>query len=215
MVVVNGLGFEGWIDRLIASSGFRGTKVLATTGIKPRETGRSRDPHAWNSVPNARIYARNISAALVAARPAQSAFLEERLATFDRRMVELDALVRTEMNVVPAAQRKVITSHDSLGYFGAEYGVQFLPVSGLSTAAEPGAAALTRLIRQIKQQDVRALFVENITDRRLIEQIARDTGATVGGRLYTDALSAAGGSADTYENMIRHNTRLIAAALRE
>lgn len=213
LVVVNGLGFEGWIDRLIASSGFHGTTVVASAGVNARKVGRASDPHAWNSVPNARIYARNIGTALAGLRPAGASQIFQTLAAYDQRLAALDRVVRTELEAVLPGRRNVITTHDSLGYFGAEYGVRFLPAAGLSTGAEPGAAAMTRLIRQIKQENVRALFVENIGDRRLIDQVARDTGAKVGGRLYTDALSPPGGGVETYEAMIRHNARLIAAAL--
>ncbi len=213
LVVVNGLGFEGWIDRLIKASGYRGTVVVASRDVQPRSVGGGIDPHAWQDLARTRRYGATLVAALVDRWPAQAAVVRQRAADYDARLAALDADVRQRLGAVPREQRRVITSHDAFGYFGAAYGVDFLAPQGWNTHSEPSAAAVGRLIQQIRQQRVRALFVENISDPRLLERIARDSGARLGGTLYSDALSAPGGPASTYLDLFAHNARTIASAL--
>ena len=213
LVVVNGLGFEGWIDRLIKASGYRGTVVVASRDVQPRSVGGGIDPHAWQDLARTRRYGATLAAALVDRWPAQAAVVRQRAADYDARLAALDADVRQRLGAVPREQRRVITSHDAFGYFGAAYGVDFLAPQGWNTHSEPSAAAVARLIQQIRQQRVRALFVENISDPRLLERIARDSGARLGGTLYSDALSAPGGPASTYLDLFAHNARTIASAL--
>ena len=213
LVVVNGLGFEGWIDRLIKASGYRGTVVVASRDVQPRSVGGGIDPHAWQDLARTQRYGATLAAALVDRWPAQAAVVRQRAADYDARLAALDADVRQRLAAVPREQRRVITSHDAFGYFGAAYGVDFLAPQGWNTHSEPSAAAVARLIQQIRQQRVRALFVENISDPRLLERIARDSGARLGGTLYSDALSAPGGPASTYLDLFAHNARTIASAL--
>jgi zinc/manganese transport system substrate-binding protein len=213
LVVVNGLGFEGWIDRLIKASGYRGTVVVAIRDVQPRSVGGGIDPHAWQDLARTQRYGATLAAALVDRWPAQAAVVRQRAADYDARLAALDADVRQRLAAVPREQRRVITSHDAFGYFGAAYGVDFLAPQGWNTHSEPSAAAVGRLIQQIRQQRVRALFVENISDPRLLERIARDSGARLGGTLYSDALSAPGGPASTYLDLFAHNARTIASAL--
>jgi zinc/manganese transport system substrate-binding protein len=213
LVVVNGLGFEGWIDRLIKASGYRGTVVVASRDVQPRSVGGGIDPHAWQDLARTRRYGATLAAALVDRWPAQAAVVRQRAADYDARLAALDADVRQRLGAVPREQRRVITSHDAFGYFGAAYGVDFLAPQGWNTHSEPSAAAVARLIQQIRQQRVRALFVENISDPRLLERIARDSGARLGGTLYSDALSVPGGPASTYLDLFAHNARTIASAL--
>ena len=213
LVVVNGLGFEGWIDRLIKASGYRGTVVVASRDVQPRSVGGGIDPHAWQDLARTRRYGATLVAALADRWPAQAAVVRQRAADYDARLAALDADVRQRLGAVPREQRRVITSHDAFGYFGAAYGVDFLAPQGWNTHSEPSAAAVARLIQQIRQQRVRALFVENISDPRLLERIARDSGARLGGTLYSDALSAPGGPASTYLDLFAHNARTIASAL--
>ena len=213
LVVVNGLGFEGWIDRLIKASGYRGTVVVASRDVQPRSVGGGIDPHAWQDLARTRRSGATLAAALVDRWPAQAAVVRQRAADYDARLAALDADVRQRLGAVPREQRRVITSHDAFGYFGAAYGVDFLAPQGWNTHSEASAAAGGRLIQQIRQQRVRALFVENISDPRLLERIARDSGARLGGTLYSDALSAPGGPASTYLDLFAHNARTIASAL--
>lgn len=213
LVVVNGLGFEGWIDRLVAVSGYRGPVVVASRGVATRQAGRSVDPHAWQDLALARRYVDNLAEALAARWPAQAAEIQARRSDYAARLQTLDAQVRTRLGTVPRAQRRVISSHDAFGYFGAAYGVDFLAPQGWSTHSEPSAAAVARLLRQIREQGVRALFVENISDPRLIERIAREGGAKVGGTLYSDALSGPAGPAPSYLKLFDHNARTLADAL--
>lgn len=213
LVVVNGLGFEGWIDRLVAVSGYRGPVVVASRGVATRQAGRSVDPHAWQDLALARRYVDNLAEALAARWPAQAAEIQARRSDYAARLQTLEAQVRTRLGTVPRAQRRVISSHDAFGYFGAAYGVDFLAPQGWSTHSEPSAAAVARLLRQIREQGVRALFVENISDPRLIERIAREGGAKVGGTLYSDALSGPAGPAPSYLKLFDHNARTLADAL--
>jgi zinc/manganese transport system substrate-binding protein len=223
LVFVNGLGFEGWLERLVKASGTKAPIVVATKGIKPRERaggdhdhdhdhGRA-DPHAWQSVANAKIYVANIRDALIAADPAGK---DAYLANAAAYLAKLDALEREVREVIakiPADRRRVITSHSAFGYFQDAYGVSFTAPQGVSTEAEASAKDVAAIITQIKKQKVAAVFLENVTDPRLVEQIARETGAKVGGTLYSDALTDDKGDATTYTDLIRHNLRQLVAAL--
>jgi zinc/manganese transport system substrate-binding protein len=221
ILVVNGLGLEGWMSRLEKSSGFKGTVVTATTGVKTRQmeeeehgaTHKITDPHAWQSLANGRIYVQNIRDGLIAADPAGR---DVYAANATRYLAEIDAvekLVRDSIAKLPPARRKIITTHDAFGYFGATYGMEFIAPEGVSTDSEASARDVAKIIRQIKAEKVPAVFLENVTDHRLLDQIARETGAKLGGTLYSDALSDANGPASTYLDMFRHNIRTLAAAL--
>lgn len=214
LVLINGLGFEGWIERMVKVSGYRGVVAVASQGIKTRSGGHhDTDPHAWQDLALARRYAANISAAFAQRWPDQRDEITRRSADYVARIESLDAQVRGWLGAVPRALRRVITSHDAFGYFGAAYGVDFLAPQGWTTHSEPSAAAVARLIRQIKTEGVRAIFIENISDPRLVERIAREGGVRVGGTLYSDALSRPGGPADTYLNLFKHNASVLAQAL--
>jgi len=224
LVFVNGLGFVGWLERLVKASGTKAPIVVATKGIKPLERagehghdhdhdhGRA-DPHAWQSVANAKIYVANIRDALIAADPAGK---DAYLANAAAYLAKLDALERDVREVIakiPADRRRVITSHSAFGYFQDAYGVSFTAPQGVSTEAEASAKDVAAIIAQIKKQKAAAVFLENVTDPRLVEQIARETGAKVGGTLYSDALTDDKGDATTYIDLMRHNLRQLASAL--
>lgn len=209
LVVTNGLNLEPWLPRLVKATGYKGSVVTATKGVTPRPA----DPHAWHDVANVRIYVRNIADGLAEVDPAHAADYRANAAAFTRDLDALDAEVKAAFARVAPGARKIITSHDAFGYYGAAYGLTLLAPEGLSTEAEPSAKAIAGLIDQIRKQRIKAIFVENVSDPRLIERIAREAGATVGGQLFSDALSAKDGPAATYLDMIRHNTRLITAAL--
>jgi zinc/manganese transport system substrate-binding protein len=221
-MVSNGLGFEGWIDRLAEAAPFKGRPIVATTGVPTLEApslGHSHvpgpDPHCWQDVSRVRRYIANIAAGLVEADPANAAHYHERARSYDQRLAELDLWIKAEIAKVPAGQRKAITGHDSFRYFAEAYGVQFRAPRGYNTDSEPSARDVAALIRLMREQKIKALFVENMTNPGLVEQIARESGAVVGPRLYSDALSAPGGPAPTYEAMMRHNvTALVAGMLK-
>jgi zinc/manganese transport system substrate-binding protein len=235
LVLVNGMGLEGWASRLIRASGYHGPVIEASQGVTPRampgdddddkpvaRAGRKfvkpptvDDPHAWNSMPLAQRYARTIGAALVAARPTQSAALEARISAYVERLDALDQFARAEIGKLPEDRRKAITSHDAFGYLAAEYGLTFLAPVGVSTESEPSASGVAKLIRQIRAEKIPAIFVETIGDQRLSQQIARESGAKIGGTLYSDTLSAADGPAATLESMFRHNIITLVAGMGE
>lgn len=213
LVVVNGLGYEGWIERLVHVSGYRGEVVVASRGVAVRQGGHhGADPHAWQDLAQARRYVDTLAAALAAGWPSRRAEIDTRRDAYAARIEQLDRQVRARFDAVPRNQRRVITSHDAFGYFGAAYGIDFFAPQGWTTISEPSAAAVARLVRQVRAQQVRALFLENISDPRLIEAIAKETGARIGGTLYSDALSKPGGPAPTYLQLIDHNARTLAAA---
>ena len=214
VVVVNGLGFEGWIDRLVAVSGYKGTIVVASEGTAALTVEGDRpDPHAWQDLANGRLAVANIARALAAADPARADDYRRRAEAYDRELAALDRDIRGRLDAFPAERRKVITSHDAFQYFGRAYGVDFYAPVGLSTESEPSAGEVAALVRQMRAEGIRALFVENITDPRLVEQLAREAGAVVGGRLYSDSLSGPTGPAPSYLDMFRHNVGEIAATL--
>lgn len=234
VLVVNGLGFEGWMSRLVGAAAFKGTTVVASNGARIREmdtedghghshggrTTRSttkptriRDPHAWQDLANGKVYARNIAAGLSAADPANAAAYG---ANADRLLAEMDALdtrIRRDIEAIPKQKRRIITSHDAFGHFDAAYGVSFISAVGISTEAEASASDVAKIVRQIRKDGVKAIFVENMADPRLVDQIAKEAGGSVGGKLYADALSPPGGPADSYLKMFEYNTRTLIAGM--
>lgn len=228
LVVVNGLGFEGWLERLIDASGYKGEVATASAGVETIagedehevETAGSGghhqggvDPHAWQSIPNAVIYVKNIADALCTADAADCAAYRANAAAYTMDLTTLDARIRADVAAIPAERRKVITSHDAFGYFAKTYGIRFLAPEGVSTDSEASAADVARLIEQVRAERVTALFVENIADPRLLEQISRETGVAVGGALFSDALSEKEGPAPTYLAMMTHNIALLRGAM--
>jgi zinc/manganese transport system substrate-binding protein len=219
-VVVNGLGFEGWIERLVKASGTKAPIILASQGVKPRrqDSGHDHDhgdvdPHAWQSVANAMIYVANIRDALASVDPSAKADYQANAAAYLARLEALDKEVRAELARIPSDRRRIITTHDAFGYFGAAYGVALIAPSGVTTDSEPSARDVAGIIGQIRKQKIPAVFLENVTDPRLLERISRESGAKIGGTLYSDALTDPKGEAPTYIDMMRHNVRQLAAAL--
>lgn len=230
VLVINGLGFEAWMTRLEASAGFRGIEIVASQGIRPRILSstthestarggkgvdhREQDPHAWQSVSNVAVYVRNIAQGLAKADPANAMTYRARSAEYAARLDALDARVRQRITALPPDRRSVVTTHDAFGYYAQAYGLRFIPARGLSTESEPSARDIAALIRQIRRERIPAIFVENISDPRLLEQLARETGVSIGGRLYSDALSKADGPAATYMELMDANTTALTEALR-
>ncbi len=229
LVVMNGLGFEGWIARLVKSSGYRGRLLQASDGVNTlrlpsgkhaRERGHEHehdgalDPHAWQDMANAARYVDNIAQALVEVDPAGQAAYRANALRLKQAIGAADAEIRALFAAIPEARRKVVTSHDAFGYFGRAYGIRFVSPVSVSTDAEASAAEVGRIIRQIRQERIAAVFMENISDPRLLERIRSESGAGIGGTLYSDSLSTAGGPAADYLAMMRHNAKTLAAAMR-
>lgn len=226
LFVINGLGFEPWQKKLVEASSFLGPVVVASEGVAVRhiengdehhshEDHEAFDPHAWQDLKNGIVYVKNIAAALAKADPAHAKDHEQRAQIYAAKLEALDASIRGRLAEIPEAKRKVITSHDAFGYFSAAYGVSFLAPEGLSTEAEPSAGEMARLITQIREQGIKAFFVENISDPRVIEMIASETGAAPGGSLYSDALSPPNGPAATYVAMFENNARLLIKGMKQ
>lgn len=217
LIIANGLGFEPWLERLIDSSEAPGTRIDASAGVLPLmldEDGQQvADPHAWQNLANAEIYVRNIAKALSQIDPANAEIYAYRSEAYISQIRAMLSEARASLGQLPPAQRTIITSHDAFAYLGQAYGLKFVAPQGLSTADEPSAAEVAALIRQIRADGVKAVFVENIRDPRLIEQIANEGGAKIGGTLYSDAL-ASEGPANTYLGMFKHNLDTLMAALK-
>jgi len=242
LLVSNGLHFEGWLDRLAQSSGFKGTSLVASQGIQPRamaaeaekekghehdhehDTGAAQadhhhhdglDPHAWNDPENVIVYVNNIASGLSRLDPEHAAQYQANAQTYIGQIKALDAQYRPRFAALSPQQRRAITSHDAFGYLAQAYDLHLLAPQGINTEAEASAADVAQLIRQIRQEKIRALFVENISDPRLLEQIARETGVQPGGSLYSDALSAADGQAPDTLSLLRHNLETLLKAMEQ
>ena len=236
---VNGLGFEGWMERLESSSGFKGATVVATTGVKARKIDKDddahhedaddddhdehadarhhdhgdMDPHAWQDLANGEIYVANIRDGLIAADPDGKAVYERNAEKYIAAVKKEDAAVKAALASLPQSHRRIITSHDAFGYFGDAYGLEIVAPEGISTASEPSAKDVAKIIRQIREDQIPAVFLENITNAKMLEQIAKESGAKIGGTLYSDALSGKDGPAPTYIDMFKHNVGTLTSAL--
>ncbi|OLP52923.1 metal ABC transporter substrate-binding protein [Rhizobium rhizosphaerae] len=251
VVLVNGLGLEGFMNRLVESSGTKAEIVTATKGVKPREmeidedeghgdeahahdakahdakaeAGKKEeahsshhhhegtDPHAWQNVANAEIYVKNIVDGFCKADKAGCDTYKKNGAAYEAKLKELDAEVKKTFAAIPKDRKTVITTHDAFGYFAAAYGLKFLAPEGLSTDSEASAKDIAELVEQVRHDKATAIFLENISDPRLMQQIGRETGITPGPELYSDALSDPSGPAATYLDMVRYNTKTIAAQI--
>jgi zinc/manganese transport system substrate-binding protein len=222
LVIVSGLGLEGWLDRLIKASGYKGVVVVASTGVKTRKmkgeinNGQPvADPHAWQDIENGRLYVNNIAQALMSVDPSGAATYKELADDFSVTLDKLNTWVKAEFSAIPEQKRRMITSHDAFGYLGDAYAIDILSPMGLSTESQPSAGEVKNLIRQIKKEKITAVFVENISDPRMIGQIAKESGATVEGELFSDALSKPDGPAPTYVGMFKNNVTKIVAAMKK
>lgn len=229
VVFANGLGFEGWMQRLLATAGYKGKPVVVSQGIKPLRTEENdhhhkagphghdahgeADPHAWQSVPHVITYVANIARGLCAADAAGCDGYRKNAEAYTGQLKALDAEIRAAWGAVPAGQRRLITSHDAFGYYASTYGVKFLAPQGVSTESEASAKGVAQLVRQIRKENIKALFVESISDPRLIEQIGRETGVKPAGALFSDSLSDPSGPAASYLAMMRANTQAMTRAV--
>ncbi|CAK0764548.1 zinc/manganese transport system substrate-binding protein [Azospirillaceae bacterium] len=225
VVVLNGLNFEEWAPKLLQATGTQAEIVTTTIGITPRPLNTNHDhhkhsheevdPHAWQNVENVKIYTKNIVEGL---SKADSEHAEDYRLQGKAYLTRLDALevrIKKSLDAIPVESRKAITSHDALGYLGDAYGIMFIAPEGARGESQPSAKDVAKLIKQIRKEKIKAIFVENMSDPRLTQQVSRETGAKIGGKLYSDALSPAEGPASTYIDMMDHNIRLIAKSLSE
>ncbi|MBA4262065.1 MAG: ABC transporter substrate-binding protein [Comamonadaceae bacterium] len=226
IVFSNGLGFEGWMTRLLNTASYKGRHVVVSQGIEPikgkaddhghkhgHSHGGAADPHAWQSVPNVMIYVANIAKGLCDADATGCDTYKKNATAYTAQLKSLDADIKAAWSPIPTAQRKVITSHEAFAYYAQAYGVKFLAAQGVSTESEASARGVAQLVRQIKKEQIKALFVESISDPRLIEQIGRETGVKPSGQLFSDSLSDAKGLAPNYVAMMRTNTLALTSAI--
>lgn len=226
LLVTNGLGFEPWAQKLARSANYKGATVVASKGVKartlPAEKGHHHadghaetDPHAWQDPTNTVLYVRNISAALTQLDPAGADSFKRNTDAYVRELEALDAWAKQQVAALPADKRKVITSHDAFGYFAAHYGLTFIAPQGVSTDAEPSAKDVAGLIRQIRREKIKAVFFENMSSPKLLAQLSKDAGVTLGAELYADALSPAGQPGASYLLMMRHNITQLTAGMQQ
>ncbi len=229
LVFENGLGLEPWLDDLFAASGSGATRVTVSDGVEAapaneedeHEQGDEHgefDPHVWHSVPNAVVIVENVRAALVAADPANAETYDANAEAYTAELQALDTYIRERVATLPEARRKLVTSHDTFGYFAREYGFDVVGavLPSVSTEnADPGAGQLAALIEQVRAAGVPAVFAENVTNPSLLNQVAASAGVTVAPPLYTDALGAAGTPGETYLSLERYNVDTIATALEQ
>jgi zinc/manganese transport system substrate-binding protein len=223
LFVMNDLNprFEPWADPLLQRAAFRGTKLVASQGVtviiddRPRGgmKGPQVDQHAWHDPANGLVYVANIAQGLAEVDPANAAFYRSQADGYSREIRALDAWAKSELAAVPSAKRRVITSHDGFEYLARAYDIEMTPARGTVNDRDPSADEIARLIQQIRTTKVKAIFIENMNDPRLIERVAREAGASIGGTLYSDSLSKPGGEADTYLKMVRHNISALKAAM--
>ena len=213
LVFVNGLGFEGWIDRLVKASGYKGKIIIATKRIKDLKFEGELDPHAWQDLSNGRIYIKNIKNALTDINPKNSDYYKKKFIAYDEILESMDKSTKDRFADISKKNRKVITSHDAFLYFGRAYDIDFRSPVGVTTESEPSAGELAALITEMRKDGIKALFAENITDPRLIKQLAREVDAKIGGTLYSDALSDDPEPANTYINMFKYNVNELASVL--
>ena len=220
LLVTNGLGFEPWAQKLVKSAGYKGQSLVASQGIKARampvEKGKAEpDPHAWQDPSNVVFYVRNIAAALSKLDPAGASTFQANSEAYVKELEALDTESKAAFAAIAPDKRKVITSHDAFGYFGARYSIRFLAPQGMSTEAEPSAKEVAKLIRQIQKEKIKAVFVENMSNPKLLAQLSKDAGVTIGPALYVDALSKAGGPAGSYLKLMRHNVTQLLASMKQ
>ena len=217
VLIENGLGLEGWMRRLPEAAGFKGLLVTAARAVKPRsmiEDGHNiTDPHAWQNPQNGILYVRAITDGLAQAFAENAPAIRGRAEAYITEIAATDRWIEQTLAPIPPAKRQILTSHDAFGYYGARYGIRIRGVQGISTESEPSAHDIATLIAQIKRDNIRAVFVENMTDPRLAAAVAREAGAVLGPTVYSDALSAKGGPADSYLRMLHHNTAAFATAM--
>ncbi len=224
IIAINGLGFEPWLHKIIKASGTKAKLLVVSAGVTPRamkeHEGHEKheghhhhdgatDPHAWQDLRNGALYVQNIYGALNAARPDDASAMKERARTYRDEILALDQETRAAFASLAPGKRKLLTAHDAFGYFAAAYGLQILAPMGISTDAQPSASNLAALTDQVKREGVTTFYIENMTDPRLTQQLAKDTGARIGGTLYADALSAPDGEAPTYLAMMKGNIKKI------
>lgn len=218
LILMNGLGFESWFERLLKAAPPKGKVIICTDHVHPRlvfEGTIIKDPHAWHSIPNAKIYIRNITDAFKSVDSKNADYYEKNAQDYLDQLTQLDEKIRRDLDKIPPQKRKIITAHDAFGYLGHSYGIQFLSPQGISTESEAKIQNVIGLIKQIREQNIKTVFIENISDSKVIRQISQETGATIGGSLYSDALSDTKGKAPTYVAMITYNMELLLNAMRE
>ena len=218
VMVENGLGLEGWLSRMVQASGFKGVRIVASTGIEPRslqEDGATvADPHIWQDPALGRQMVQTIAGGLSTADPTNAVRFKAAASDYTAELSRIEDEIAQTLAGIPKNRRKILTTHDAFAYYGARFGIQFIAIEGISTEAEPSPRALARVAAQAKKDGLRSVFLENMTDPRLAQALAREAHLTVGAKLYSDSLSPVDGPAATYIDLLRYNTTQFAASMK-
>lgn len=220
VVLVNGIGLDAWLDNVISGAGAERV-VVVTDGIAIRgadagQGGGVGDPHVWHDPENVKVMVDNIAAALSGADPEKAATFQANGDAYKAKLDAVDGEVRALIDSIPAENRKIVTNHDSFGYFFDRYGIEYAGaiIPGTSKDAQPSAKELANLTDLIKREGVKAIFAEEEVDPKVARQLAADTGVAIVTGLYADSLGAPGSGAETVDGMLLSNATKIAEALR-
>jgi ABC-type Zn uptake system ZnuABC Zn-binding protein ZnuA len=216
LILINGMTFEGWINEVIDNSGTKGKTILITEGVKPiasEQYKNSMDPHAWMDASNGLIYIKNIYNALIEADPINKGIYLKNYRAYEEKLRKLDQYIQEQINTIPKQQRILITSHDAFSYYGNKYGLKLNAIMGISTEADAQTSDITRVTSAIKESGVPAIFIESTINPKMIQQIAKDNGVSIGGELFADSIGGEDSEGPTYFDMLKHNTDTIVKAL--
>jgi ABC-type Zn uptake system ZnuABC Zn-binding protein ZnuA len=216
LILVNGFNFEGWITELIENSGTRAIIATITEGVDPiaSETYKNAyDPHAWMDASYGQVYVKNITEALKLLDPQNAEYYQENGKAYRDQLEKMDQYIFKSINKIPEKSRVLITSHDAFSYYGQRYGIKVSPIMGISTDAEAQTSDVSRVSQIIKSSGVPAVFIESTINPKLLKQIAEDNGIKIGGELFSDSIGKEDSEANSYLNMLKHNTNVIVNAL--
>ncbi len=215
LIFENGLGSEPWLDRLYTASRSSAPRVRVSQGVEVLRDGNEYDPHFWHDVASTVRVVRTIRDALAGIDPANADAYTANANAYIAQLESLDSWIFDQVATLPEARRKLVTSHDTFGYFAERYGFQIVGVGLQSffTDAQPSAQQMNRLVQDIRATGVPAVFIENVTDPRLMQRVATEAGVVVAPELFTDALGDANSPAASYIDMMQYNVRTIVASL--
>ncbi len=211
LLLINGLKFEGWMERLTKSANYKGKVIVVSEGSKLI----TNDPHAWQNLSNGITYVNNIKNALAEIDKSNASEYQKNATAYNKKLAELDNWIKNEISKISPERRSVITTHDAFQYFAKAYGINFISALGISTASQASAKDIVKLIEQIRSKKASAIFLENMSDSRLMKQIEKDTNIGIGGTLYSDSLSATNEPAASYIGMFKHNVGELVRAMEE
>lgn len=217
IVFNNGIGLEHWIEQMIRNAGGDRPVIIVSEGITPirDEAGfEDPDPHAWFDLENAQVYAKNIASGLIAIDPENESYYQANLERYLSELDEAHNWAKQQISEIPQVARVLITSHDAFRYFGKTYGLEVHGLQGISTESKPRTEDVKNIIDLIKEKNLKAVFIETTVNPALLQQITNETGAVIGGTLYSDSIGEPGSDGETFINAFKSNVSKIKNALK-